>query len=177
VSQPRRSDATERWLQNDSLFFEQVEAGHRWALHLGALLLSRGLVVYVTPPTFREKVEDREKWKDENDLWAAKRRGRPVLLEVKSRSLPFSTPESYPYPTAYVCSARKWKLKERRPLATCLVSQATGAVLCIPTESSSTWQEQGTCDSVRGITYPVYTAPKEELRDFDWLCEKIAENS
>jgi len=170
------SDAVRNWLENDELFAEQLEVGHRFARRVAARLRSHGLQVKVTPKRWRRTLADRHAFADEHDLTVGAR--RPCRIDVKSRGLSFrdGDPATFPYPRAFVETERGWKRKRRRPLAIVLVSQPTDGVLVVPVSTAPTWKAVERYDEARGITDRFLTIRRDQLRTLTelawWLQER-----
>lgn len=95
-----------------------------------------------------------------------------VQLEIKVRSLTFTSPEDFPYPTVFVDDLNG--LSRAVPFAWIYISQKTGAwVWLCSLDRDSTWEEQTVWDSMRGFNVPTLVAPSKCLRHADRLCELL----
>jgi hypothetical protein len=158
------------WFENDDLFRELLAVGHRWAGVVAAYLRNAGLDVEITPMEWRKTIEHRGEFADEYDLSVIGARV-PIHVDVKSRALGFTTPEDYPYPTAFVDTVSGWDAKAHKPSAIVLVSQLTGAMLVIPRTSADKWTRAWSRDHVRGIDDWFYMIDRSLLRPMDVFVE------
>lgn len=95
-----------------------------------------------------------------------------VALEIKVRSLRFTGPDDFPYPTVFVDDLNG--LSRAKPFAWIYISQHTGAwVWLAALDRDDTWEEQTVWDSMRGFNVPTLVAPSKFLRHADELCELL----
>ncbi|WP_456598797.1 hypothetical protein [Blastococcus sp. SYSU DS0616] len=168
-------------MRNEELFFEQLDAGHQYALFVGLTLITRGFTVQVPPSRRRERVEDRHAWAQEIDLYVGRTCMDPdhhhhygrIPLEVKSRKLEFTSVEDYPRPPAFVDTKSGWDKKDPKPNAVILVSQVTKAMLVIRSSTSDRWGTVQTTDRVRHITDVWLTCPQDAMQSFDDFCAEL----
>lgn len=165
------SSATARWLENDQLFFEQLEIGHDWAEKVATRLSAAGVGASATPMTRRSSVDHRHEYRNEQDVVIA--RGHRAV-EVKSRNLAFfEEPSTYPYPTALLDTVSGWNAKHPKPIAVVLVSQITGAMLVAPLSTSDNWTVTSAHDRVRGIDDRWYTVDVDDLIPFPVFVQRL----
>jgi hypothetical protein len=87
-----------------------------------------------------------------------------VQLEIKVRSLKFTGPEDYPYPTVFVDDQHGLS-KGPEPFAWIFLSKATGAWVwtsCL--DRNDEWKFQDVYDTMRGFTVSTLVAPSKHLR-------------
>jgi len=85
------------------------------------------------------------------------------LLEVKGRGFAFTSPEDYPYSTAFLGSTRRWQARTILPCCVVLFSEPTGKLLVVPTSTRSRWVIEQSFDTRRGFTEQSWAAPRELL--------------
>lgn len=143
------------WLQNNKLFLQECAKGHRWELIVAGFLLLQGLQVELHEQVIRDDVSKRHEIEDRGDLTV-----EGILAEVKSRGVVFHTPADFPHDTAMVMTVADWNQKKLKAQIVICISQATGALMWIPTCTRERWEATKRVDSVRGITDTFYEAPK-----------------
>lgn len=154
-----------RWSDNDELFFGQLVKGHMYEYIPAVYFACAGLTVRVGGLSVRGDIAWAWAWSDQTDMLV---QGVPV--EVKSRSVRFTSPTDYPYPSAFIDTVSGYDAKPVKPVAYVLVSQVTGAMLCTPSDRVySHWGVELARDSVRGIRDRFYTCPRGYLRTMDKL--------
>jgi hypothetical protein len=92
-----------------------------------------------------------------------------VQLEIKVRTLTFTSPDDFPYPTVFVDDENGLS-KGPEPFAWIFLSKSTGAWVwtsCL--DRSDEWQFQKVYDSLRGFTVSTLVAPRSCLRPADQL--------
>lgn len=95
-----------------------------------------------------------------------------VALEIKVRSLTFTSPDDFPYPTVFVDDLNG--LSRVTPFAWVYISQKTGAWVWLSSlDRDDSWEEQTVWDSMRGFNVPTLVAPSRFLRHADRLCELL----
>lgn len=93
-----------------------------------------------------------------------------LAIEIKERSLSFTSPEDYPYDTVFVDDLRGLGRERLQNFAYVYVSKPTGAwVWLTPLDRDESWQEQTVYDRGRGHDVPTLVAPKSHLRHADTL--------
>lgn len=92
-----------------------------------------------------------------------------VALEIKVRSLQFTGPDDFPYPTVFVDDLNG--LSRGKPFAWIYISQHTGDWVWLSVlDQDESWTEQTVWDSMRGFNVPTLVAPSKHLRHADELC-------
>ncbi len=95
-----------------------------------------------------------------------------VALEIKVRSLTFTSPDDFPYPTVFVDDLNG--LSRVAPFAWVYISQTTGAWVWLSSlDRDESWEEQTVWDTMRGFNVPTLVAPSRFLRHADRLCELL----
>ena len=158
------------WYANDALFKRLLEEGYLWSLYVASFFQASGFGVQVQGiDEWYDSLRDRkERFGDSIDLYVD-----GVPIEAKSRSITFHTPDDYPYPDVIVDRVDKFHKKATPPLAYVIVSQHTGAMWAVPTETSHAWVERSIYDRVRNIQTKVYACGKENMRPMQWLVQEI----
>jgi hypothetical protein len=95
-------------------------------------------------------------------------------VEIKERSLSFTSPEDYPYDTVFVDDCRGLARESFGHFAYVYISKPTGqwVWLCV-LDRDETWTEETTFDRGRGHEVPVLVAPKSHLRPAQELIDLI----
>jgi len=95
-------------------------------------------------------------------------------VEVKERSISFSTPEDYPYDTVFVDDCRGLSKERYRNLVYVYLSRPTGAwVWLTMLDRNNEWKEEVTHDRGRGHALPVLVCPKRFLRPAEQLIDLV----
>jgi len=93
-----------------------------------------------------------------------------VSVEIKERSLTFSSPEDFPYDTVIVDDLRGLGREKLKHLAYVYVSRPTGCWVWLSSlDRDESWTERVTFDRGRGHDVPCLYAPKSHLRPADEL--------
>lgn len=161
--------STVEWIKDDAGFREELLRGRKTELRVALDLMEHGHVVGVGRCELRESFEDRHNFADEKDVVVQPGH----VIEVKSRSIAFTSSEDYPYPTAFVCATRRWKARTKKPCAVVLYSEPTGAKLVIPTRSREQWTVTHFNDSRRGFNEEAFEIARELLRPWDALLSHL----
>ena len=147
-------------LETDEIFLRELKKGHNWQLWVGYLLLKEGFAVRVSSLATRPDHDSIDLYGDDGDVKVTFP-GKTVVLEVKSRNLYFTSIDDYPYQTAFVDRVNTWRRKaDNKPVAICLVSQPTGAIVVVPTSSESSWLVETVRDRVREYDRDYYLVNK-----------------
>lgn len=86
-------------------------------------------------------------------------------LEIKERSLKFTSPEDYPYDTVFVDDMRGLSRERLQHLAYVYVSKPTGEWVWLTSlDRDDSWKEQVVYDRGRGHDVPTLVAPRRFLR-------------
>lgn len=153
------------WSVNDDLFKRELEIGYAWQCFAASFFACNGLSVYLPPMTYRKNLSEAAEWtKHDEDM---KINGR--VIEVKSRRERFTHPDTFPYETAFVDTVSGYEAKDPKPIAYVFVSQSTGSMVCVSSETASKFSISRKHDRVRGIDEDFYTCPRSMLRTMDRL--------
>lgn len=88
-----------------------------------------------------------------------------VSIEVKERSIRFTSPEDYPYPTVFVDDMHGLEREELQHIAYVYRSRPTGKwVWLTPLDRDDDWKIEQVFDRGRGHVVPTLVAPKRVLR-------------
>lgn len=154
---------------SNSLFFEEVQAGHRFERYVAKQLLRYGIVAVVQEQSMRNSYSEAIAYANTQDIICE----GFVNIEVKSRRRKFHGVEDFPDDTIFVDTVRKWRLKRPKPWFYAIVSQVTGAIIAIRGHDPSRWKVQRKHDPARGYTDEFYAADKSEWRDFGALVRAL----
>jgi hypothetical protein len=93
-----------------------------------------------------------------------------VSIEIKERSLSFTSPEDYPYDTVFVDDMRGLGRERLQHLAYVYLSKPTGHwVWLTPLDRDESWKEEDVYDRGRRHNVPTLVAPKRFLRHAESL--------
>lgn len=91
-----------------------------------------------------------------------------VRVEIKTRSLKFTCPEDYPYPTAFLANVSKEDRDVTQPMIYVLRSGPTGAfVWVMATDEDDTWTRTYKTDTTRNSRVLMLECPSSCLRHAD----------
>jgi hypothetical protein len=95
-----------------------------------------------------------------------------VRVEVKQRDLKFTSPEDFPYPTAFVCNINNEAADVTTPLIYILRSAPTRCwVWVLGADRNADWTESIVRDTTRGSTLKMLSCPKSHLRPSQTLLQ------
>lgn len=150
-------------------FLSELRIGYQWQLKVGQMLSDLGFTVSIDPLTIAQSEEEtREFTKNDKDLLV-----NGKYLEVKTRSITFTTPDSFPYPTAILETVQGWQAKATKPFAILLVSRPTGRVLVVDGATQPDWTINRDFDSRRKVSFTNYHADKSQLLGLSWLIRRL----
>lgn len=93
-----------------------------------------------------------------------------IRIELKQRDLVFTSPDDFPYPTAFVCNHANVEADLTQPLVYILISAPTQAwVWVLATDRDETWTVSPVRDSTRGSVIQMLSCPKSDLRHSESL--------
>ena len=149
-------------------FVRRLDRGKKCEELVADLLASQGVNAVPTKWGLARHKGEIVQFKDEIDLLV---NGLPV--DVKSRTISFTSQEDYPYPTAFVDTVSGWEAKKRKPVAIILYSEPTGGTLVIRPSTRDSWTSQRRFDRDAGYSDDFYLVNKELLTSLDefvlWL--------
>ena len=142
------------------------QLGHNWAQFVANCLIDAGIEADVPPLQFAENEQNRQRFTThEKDVITA-----AGVIEVKSSSRSFShKPYDYPYPSLIVDTFHGFTSKAVKPVAYCIVSQETQAIIVVPVSTQKYWRVQTIYDKQRELYAEMLTADKDLLRSFSDL--------
>jgi hypothetical protein len=152
--------------------------GHQYAELVTERLVAYGVRAELQPLEFAKDVADRQRFtRYEKDVIVD-----AGVLEVKSSSREFGDdPKKYPAPSLIVDTFSGFVNKERKPIAYCMVSQKTEAIVVVPVSSQIRWYTKELHDHQRGIVDTFLMAYRNELKSFvelvEWLKGKQIDRS
>lgn len=159
------------WFKNDDLFFAQLKAGYDWQFLPAIFFRCCGLRVEIPKLTVRENVADAPAWTDsDTDLIV-----NGKVIEVKSRGERFTHPSDFPYDEPFVDTVTGYDAKSPKPFAYVFVSQITGCMVCVPSETGKLFQIRERYDRVRQIDERFYVCQIRHLRTMDKLVSCLKE--
>lgn len=150
-----------RWIENDSLFREQLAAGYAWQQYLLDAIKSEGVPATLPPLVVRQTIDQIPEFVDSADI-----RVGSDIIEVKSRNLVFGDVKSFPFADIFVDTVPGWEGKAKKPIAYACISQVTGAVIWTPGDDCRDWQVVTKRDGVRHIQDRFYVAHKSLWREY-----------
>jgi hypothetical protein len=133
---------------------QRTQTGHRHTQQLALQLLEHGIPLQITPLTYGQPAD----YTDEADitLWPETKQ---IILEQKSRTLTFTNPQNYPYPTIYLTATKRHNNRPTKPHAYIITSQHTNKHIVVPTRTQPHWQTTTVTDRARNLTYTALEAP------------------
>jgi len=157
------------WRDNHALFEQELKKGHSWQTKVGEVLIEAGIPAIVSGIMPVQYTRNKSyNYPEDRDIFIEP----DFVIEVKSRNLYFTSPYTFPFDTAIMDTVRGWDQKDPEPRAVVLVSQLTGAMICVNVmEAKKDWSQEVIWDSVRQIKDNTYLCPKKYLRPFDELVE------
>lgn len=149
-------------------YHEAFKLGHSYAAFVTERLSDAGVIAELQPLEFAVDAADRERFTmHEKDVIT-----KAGVLEVKSSSRNFSDdPRKYPMPSLIVDTFAGFNRKVRPPVAYCMVSQATKAIVVIPVSTQHEWFTQNLYDRKREIYDDFLMCNRSALRSFAQLVE------
>jgi len=160
---------SEDWFSNDALFFDQLKKGYAWQ-HLPAVFFRcSGLAVEIPNLTVRQDVSEASRWtKSDTDLIVDGH-----VIEIKSRGERFTCAADFPYDEPFVDTVAGYDAKKPPPVAYVFVSQITGAMLAINSQTKTFFRIVAKHDRVRNIDENFYVCQRSALRTMDQLVRYI----
>jgi hypothetical protein len=152
---------------------QSFKLGHSYAQLVADRLNFAGVNAELQPLEFAVNEQDRERFtKHEKDIITP-----AGVIEVKSSTRTFNdNPKQYPNPTLIVDTQSGFDRKARPPVAYCMVSQTTRAIVVVPVSSQPRWYVKELYDQHREHYDLFYVVRRDELRTFDqlvwWLLDK-----
>ena len=145
----------------DTRLHARMASGHSWNQRVGDYLREQGIPCEVPDLQYATTEEEIARFSaEEKDiiLWDGS------VLEVKSQSREFtSEPSQYPWDD-FIVDTIGYHLKLVKPIAYVFVSQPTGAMLALNTNTEASWWEQTKTDGRDGIPSKSLISSKANLR-------------
>ena len=145
----------------DTRLHARMASGHSWNQRVGDYLREQGIPCEVPDLQYATTEEEIARFSaEEKDiiLWDGS------VLEVKSQSREFtSEPSQYPWDD-FIVDTIGYYLKLVKPIAYVFVSQPTGAMLALNTNTEASWWEQTKTDGRDGIPSKSLISSKANLR-------------
>ena len=165
------------WADDEQGFLAELARGRRAEYRVAIALLEAGHAVRVGQVETRDNGEPiwrtwehGARFADQADLVVNERH----TLEVKSRALTFTGPDDFPFDTALIGSARRWKARTVMPMGVVIVSDATDARIFVPSTTAHMWQVRDQRDSTRDYEDKSVHVPRACLRTWDFLIRELA---
>lgn len=121
----------------------------------------------------RKNISEAGEYRDSYDLHLSE----TIFVEVKSRPMVFTTPNSWPYRTAFVDTISKWDRKTIKPFAYIFTSRATGAMLATRGDEEAKKARWGESlhrwDNVRKIYEDFYIVDRKYLYHLNHLVDHL----
>lgn len=149
--------------ESDLDFLSRLRSGYTYQEIVVKWLNDAGIPAEIKPLKIRPDAGQAARYADNGDIFIPTQDGE-FVFEVKSRNIKFTTPEDYPFYTAFIGQVRHLN---SRPFNTVLVSTKTGSALVVPSKTRKFWTQKMIEDDVRGVTYPIYEVPTKYLRTFE----------
>jgi hypothetical protein len=161
-------DSVRKWMANKELFLAELAKGRKWELYVAECLQGIGFNAIV-PPKGDYTMPHDPKYANSHDINV---NGR--IVEVKSRNLDFSTPESFPFATIYVKTKASYDAMTDKPAMCVVVSQISGNTLALDvSRTEKLWKPVRFFDSVRKISTTAYECDKMEWEPLDVVAERV----
>jgi hypothetical protein len=165
---------TKEWIENDELFFGELETGHKMQRYAGRRLLDAGFVVQVPPSTKRKSRSEIDSYADEADIWVGAWGQAPTKVEVKSRKYDFQGVADYPYDPIFLTTVQSWEAATTKPAVFLIVSQVSGAIIATSSVHRAEWMQTRTFDTKRQIRVTNHAALKNRFVSFEAFCIALA---
>jgi 4-hydroxy-3-methylbut-2-enyl diphosphate reductase IspH len=155
------------------LFLKELAIGSQWAEYVAAELNAQGIPCEATEMRVAKTQEEIQEF-TENDQDVVLLNGSGHF-EVKSRRLSFTNYLNYPYDTVFLDTTSGWSQKKTKPIAYLIVSQETGAIIAIPTDTHSEWETTTAFDRIRQFSDTWYTAHRHQMLSFKEFVQDFKE--
>lgn len=156
------------------LFLQELAIGSQWAEYVAKELTARGVPCAATEMRVAQTQEEiKEFTENDQDVVLLDGSGH---FEVKSRRLKFNTIFDYPFDTVFLDTVSGWKQKKQKPIAYLIVSQVTGAIIAVPTNSERRWTKKTAFDKVRQFTDTWNEAHRHDMLSFKEFVQEFKES-
>lgn len=150
-------------------FKARAEVGHQSEMRVAQLLRHWGYPVDHPDLVFRPEHERSREVLSEFARTQKDLEVGGIVLEVKSRTLSFTSRDTYPYPTVLLDTVRGWAEKEKKPDLYVIVSQPTGCIMAVDARRMTSFPVETRTDRSRNHTDQWYACPKSALRPHSWM--------
>jgi 4-hydroxy-3-methylbut-2-enyl diphosphate reductase IspH len=155
------------------LFLQELETGSKWAEYAAKELTAKGIPCKATEMRIAQsEAEVQDFTENDQDVVLLDGSGH---FEVKSRRLTFTNHLNYPFDTVFVDTVSGWQQKKVKPIAYLIVSQETGAIVVVPSNTASEWKTTTTFDRIRKFTDTWLTAHRHQMLTLKEFVEEYKE--
>lgn len=157
--------------EEDARFKVAVQNSRREVLVVERHLRAKGYLTELAPQRIRDDFAERAAYGDDADLFILTDKGR-IGVEVKGRTLAFTSADDFPYPTLFVDRVSKVEKSTVQFYVSLNKSHTYMAVILASTKAS--WVKRDTFDHVKKHELTVYECPKELIRFYRVETESVA---
>lgn len=155
-------------MKSNKEFIKDLIDGYSHQLFAAGMLAEKGWNVELPALRIRGSFKNRSEYSDDYDIKISIDNHDPIRIEVKSRSIRFTSPEDYPFSTAFISTTEDWKNKEESgwvPSYFLLFSQATKGIVVVDCRDRKDWL----VEKMRTRYGPMefWSVPREKLLSFD----------
>lgn len=157
------------WSENNELFIKELSDGFAWQTLPMLFFKLHGFDVEMPELEIREEsIKNASKYFNSKDLLVNGKR-----IEIKSRKEKFTSPDSFPYPTAMVDTVKKFNGREDKPVAYIMISRDTGSMLWVDATRNSDWEIIERFDNTRKFNEKFFVVKKEKLLTMNLLVSAL----
>lgn len=167
------------WEEIDSQMPDNLAEGFRWQALVAFRLMQEGFGVRVEPLRVRPSYGQASEYADVTDI-LVKAAGSSTerMVEVKSRSLHFTSPEDFPKAEPFVDTVSAFDRHAEMPYAYVFVSQQTRAMVAVHVRTTRpTWKIIAKADGGRGFPQRYYACKRSDLRPFGALVDALRKSA
>ena len=148
--------------EEDERFKTAVKTSRNEVRAVEAYFRGRGYKTELAPERIRQNFEDRAEYGDDADLFVTVGSGKRVGIEVKGRTLNFTSVADFPYPTLFVDRVAK---VERSTVGYYIsVNEGHTHMAVIVASTKDQWVKREQYDSVKKHKLFVYECPKHLVK-------------
>ena len=155
------------WINETERFREELTKGYNWQKFVLLFLDLHGIKTEMPELEFRESIEKIPTFLNSKDMIANGQR-----IEVKSRTISFTSPNNFPYSTVLLDPPKKSDAR-KDVFAYIIVSRSTGAMIWLPMSSKEQWKVERKFDSVRKFWDDFYSVDKKLFKTMDSLINEL----
>jgi hypothetical protein len=160
-------------------FRKRADSAAYWEAWVGMTLTRAGFGVVLHPFKYDDGKDHGHTWDLDVLRGTHDNAAEITQVEVKSLSLSFTSPKSFPFKDPFVCSQnsflRKWPGKTSTQRDFMFVSTETGAIVWLPAFSTVSLNHE-TIDRTRGEIYKTVRCKRDQLRTLHDFVEKVKSN-